>query len=369
MTKFKSSILLWAILLSCANEAKAQELNPNKVIFPSYSAEHRKNLVFPDIDTFKVVTCDFHTHTVFSDGLVWPTHRIDEAWKGGLDALSITDHIEYRPYRKYTVNNNNTSYELALPAAQKMGIMLIRGTEITRKQSSIGHYNAIFIKDADALDMEDPEKAIEAAHNQGAFIIWNHPGWAVDSTVIKPFQQNLLDKNLIKGIEIFNNNEFYPRALSWAIDYGLTIIAASDVHGNVEQGALINHGIERPMTLVLAKEKTPEGIQEALISKRTVAFFNKMIAATETIAKLFTTQTIEIKETIRDQKNSSLLITNKCSVPYDFSIHKKNFNLPANSSILITLPIQETVGNKINLKFNNIFIYENKTLAHDLYFN
>lgn len=46
---------------------------------------------------FHVLKCDFHTHTIFSDGRVWPTMRVDEAWKDGLDAIAITDHIEVRP--------------------------------------------------------------------------------------------------------------------------------------------------------------------------------------------------------------------------------------------------------------------------------
>ncbi len=140
----------------CCN-AGAQNLNPNKVTYQEYGQTYRSNFIFPKIKEFTVVTCDFHSHTMFSDGLVWPTLRVMEAWTGGLDALSITDHIEYRPYRKYTNNDHNTSYEIALPEAEKAGLILIRGTEITRKQQTLGHYNALFIKDVNPIALEDPK--------------------------------------------------------------------------------------------------------------------------------------------------------------------------------------------------------------------
>src|SRR5512133_3854569 len=115
-------------------------LNPNKVYYPSYTSNERETLVFQKVMGYEVVTCDFHMHTVFSDGLVWPTIRVTEAWTEGLDAIAITDHIEYRPYRKYTVNDHNTSYLIAKEAADAAGFMLIKGTEITRTQKTLGHF-------------------------------------------------------------------------------------------------------------------------------------------------------------------------------------------------------------------------------------
>ena len=59
----------------------------------------RKTINIPDILGYKTLKCDFHMHTVFSDGIVWPTFRVDEAWEEGLDAIAITDHIENQPSR------------------------------------------------------------------------------------------------------------------------------------------------------------------------------------------------------------------------------------------------------------------------------
>ena len=56
-----------------------------------------RKIQFPDVEGFKTLKCDFHIHTVFSDGQVWPNIRIEEALRDGLDAISLTEHIEYQP--------------------------------------------------------------------------------------------------------------------------------------------------------------------------------------------------------------------------------------------------------------------------------
>ena len=55
------------------------------------TADTRSEIQFPDIPGYKTIVADFHTHTVFSDGLVWPTVRMDEAWREGIDAIAVTD--------------------------------------------------------------------------------------------------------------------------------------------------------------------------------------------------------------------------------------------------------------------------------------
>ncbi len=61
----------------------------------------RRELRLPEIDGYQLLKCDFHVHTIFSDGIVWPTLRVQEAWEEGLDAIAITDHIEGQPARQH----------------------------------------------------------------------------------------------------------------------------------------------------------------------------------------------------------------------------------------------------------------------------
>jgi hypothetical protein len=53
------------------------------------AAESRKDLNFPDILDYTTLKCDLHFHTVFSDGSVRPTVRVEEALRDGLDVISI----------------------------------------------------------------------------------------------------------------------------------------------------------------------------------------------------------------------------------------------------------------------------------------
>ena len=85
---------------------------------PAVAAEVRREIEFPDLAGYQTIACDLHMHTVFSDGLVWPTVRVAEAWRQGLDAMAITDHIEYQPHKDDVSTRHNRPYELVVEAAQ-----------------------------------------------------------------------------------------------------------------------------------------------------------------------------------------------------------------------------------------------------------
>ena len=107
----------------------------------------RENIMIPAVNGFDVLKCDFHTHTVFSDGHVWPNVRNQEAWQEGLDALAITDHIEYTPHKEDVNVAHNRGYALLVESAKMSNILLVKGSEITRNTPP-GHFNAIFTGDA-----------------------------------------------------------------------------------------------------------------------------------------------------------------------------------------------------------------------------
>ena len=87
----------------------------------------RTELVLPEVPGYRTLVCDFHTHTVFSDGNVWPSVRVEEAWSQGFDAIAVTDHIEYQPHRQYIPTQHNASYEIARPRGERSDVIVIRG--------------------------------------------------------------------------------------------------------------------------------------------------------------------------------------------------------------------------------------------------
>jgi 3',5'-nucleoside bisphosphate phosphatase len=233
----------------------------------------RKIINIPDIEGYKTLKCDFHMHTVFSDGGVWPTVRVEEAWAEGLDVIAITDHLGHHPKNKIDTSEFNADYNIAKPLADKLGIILIKGSEITRKPP-YGHYNALFLNDINLIDITDCVDALTAAKNQGAFITWNHPGWKMkdEIPIWDSIPEKLLAKGLINGIEIVNYTSYYPLTLSWAVQKNLTLMSGSDIHDPSNLEFDYQKIIHRPITLVFAKDTMQSSIKEALTDHRTVIY-------------------------------------------------------------------------------------------------
>jgi predicted metal-dependent phosphoesterase TrpH len=316
--------------------------NVNNVKYPDMKkVSIRNEIKLPEVMGYHFLKCDFHMHTIFSDGTVWPTFRVDEAWEEGLDAIAITDHLENQPSRKFVGGDHNSSYQMALEEAKEKDILLIHATEITRSMPP-GHLNALFLTDANQLIKSTPTEALEAAKKQGAFIMWNHPGWKPqqpDSCRWMPLHQELFEKGLINGIEVFNEQEYYPVALNWCINRNLTVFCNSDIHG------LISHfyNLEtshRPMTLVLARDRSIDCIREALFDNQTLAYFDNILAGKEELLKAFFEASVTIKSTgTTDSKKRELFkVTNISAIPFNLENKKgENISFPALTSVVILL--------------------------------
>ena len=233
----------------------------------------RKVINIPDIPGYLTLKCDLHMHTVFSDGNVWPSVRVAEAWQEGLDVIAITDHIEYHPHKDYIPVQFGKASEIARPHADNMGLLLIRAAEITRKMPP-RHFNCLFLKDVAALDQEDFWASIGAAAEQGAYIFWNHPGWRQKDEVPiwYPVHDSIYDLGWMHGMEIVNGNSYYPLAHKWCLEKGITIFGNSDVHNPTGLEYLTGGEETRSLTLVFAREKNSESVREALDAGRTAVW-------------------------------------------------------------------------------------------------
>jgi len=248
----------------------------------------RRPLRLPDIAGFRTLQCDFHTHTVFSDGEVWPDVRAEEGWREGLDAVAITDHIEYQPHKADLPTNHERPYEIAAAHGDKLDLLVIRGSEITRKMPP-GHLNAIFLKASTPLVTPEWRVALRTAREQGAFIFWNHPGWRGHQPdgVARwyPEHTEILDAKLLDGIEVVNDRDYYPEAHGWAVEKNLAILANSDIHAPLNLDYHVHEGDHRPVTIVFAKERSVESIKEALFAKRTAAWSGNLLVGREDLLR------------------------------------------------------------------------------------
>lgn len=266
---------------------------------PSESeAVPKRQIQFPDTADYQTLVLDLHTHSVFSDGHVWPTVRVSEALRDGLDGLAITEHLEFQPHLSDIPHpDRNRAYEEALRAASGQPLKVIPGVEITRTGEP-GHINAVFVSDANLLisqataedtlpsaefatreeafdftvqqsplfhgahsveidgkviwrpypDPEtykaimnyglaitrDPREVLEAANEQGAFVFWNHPGFEKLNSGLNPFHKSATRAGLLHGIEIANGDAYYPNAHRLALKHNLALIGVSDVHELIE---------------------------------------------------------------------------------------------------------------------------------------
>lgn len=254
--------------------------------------QSRREIHFPDILGYKTLKCDLHMHTVFSDGTVWPTVRVDEAWREGLDVISITDHIEYQPHKGDIPTNHNRPYDIALGRAREMDILLIRGAEITR-ETPPGHFNAIFLRDVNPLDTEKLTDAMKAADKQDAFIFWNHPGWKPEHKGWFDIHTTLYENKWMHGIEVANGDSYYPEAHQWALEKNLTMMGNSDIH----QPALelkTSPEKHRTITLVFAREKSAKALKEALVEGRTTVWLDKQLIGRRTFLRAIFKESVEI---------------------------------------------------------------------------
>jgi hypothetical protein len=280
----------------------------------------RRIISMPDIPGYVTLKCDFHMHTVFSDGSVWPLNRVAEAYRDGLDAIAISDHIEYSPKKDYIPVDHNAAWKISETAAKEGNIILVHATEITRKMPP-GHMNALFVTDASALAKDSVYDAVAAAIEQGAFIQWNHPGWKSQEPdgipKLYPLHKLLLEKGWIHGIEFYNNTEYYPVILDWCRKFNLAVIGNSDVHGIISESYRAPEFTNRPMTLVFAKERTSESLKEALFAGRTLVWSRDMIGGKPEYAKPFFYQSVSVgKVYFENAKNRYIEITNNSDVPF-----------------------------------------------------
>lgn len=297
MTTARSSLFLTLTLITMF---VSSPVSAHGVIPKQFFDETSRQIQFPDTAEFKTLILDPHTHSSFSDGHVWPSVRVAEALFDGLDALAITEHLEWQPHRADVPHpDRNRAYEIALEANGDNELMIIAGAEITRALPA-GHINALFISDANKLvkhpELEDQtdvrayyegagqwpaQEAVNAANDQGAFLFWNHAWWGSDFPNGMPkapkFHKDNAKRNLIHGIEIANGDSYSEESFQIALDLGLTLIGVSDIHGLIDWDFVPHEGGHRPVTLVLAKEKSQASMRKALFDGRTVVWFKNLL--------------------------------------------------------------------------------------------
>lgn len=360
---------------------------------------------FPDTDDYQVYTVDLHTHSVFSDGHVWPTVRVGEAEHEGIDLIAITEHLEYQPHGMDIPHpDRNRSFEIAKNATET-DLLVVNGAEITRMFPP-GHINAVFIEDAnklikidrskqnelDELLIDAPKNFIDEytgnpwfndaglaalwpieetlleARKQNAFVFWNHPVWSAETdnveTIVGDLNKYLFKENLVHGIEVVNGQWFSDEAFQIGLDYDLTLLGTSDIHGLTEWDYLNQPGGHRPLTLVLATDRTENSIKEALIDGRTVIWYKHDLIGLEKNLLPLLKKSLEITGvSYKGRTIGNVKLKNHTDVRFMLRVADENL-IENSSNIIIVEPNETTVfelkyarGNKISLNVEVLNAY------------
>lgn len=269
---------------------------------------------FPDVPGYLTLVVDLHTHSVFSDGEVWPTIRVEEARRDGVDLMAVTEHIEYQPHADDIPHpDRNRSFELASGHTHgEHDVIVVNGAEVTRDMPP-GHVNAVFLSDANALRTDEAEEAFLAAKAQGAFVFWNHPSWVGQRrdgvALADPKQVALFQQGLIQGIEVANGTMFSNEAMQIALDHQLAILGTSDIHGLIDWDYDVHGGAHRTVTLVFAKERTEESIREALFAQRTAAWTGNTLIGRAFVVRPLVDASLTVEKVARRADNDVIDVT------------------------------------------------------------
>ncbi len=149
--------------------------------------------------------------------------------------------------------------------------MLIKGSEISRKPQTQGHFNALFLKDVNAIYNIDAKETLRNVHKQGGLVIHNHPAYRRNTTDKSEWQEEVYKEGLFDGVEIVNGTNFYPKMIRRCVEENLIMVGNTDTH-RPTSGQYKDMGFFRTMTIILAKECTEEAIKEALLNRRTIVY-------------------------------------------------------------------------------------------------
>jgi len=299
-----------------------------------------RRVAFPKLlDGRSVLAVDLHTHSVFSDGSVWPDVRVEEAKRDGLFAMAVSEHLEYQPKAADIPHKDrNRSFQVANQAAvvkpdaigpSKQPLMVINGSEITKLAIQPGHMNAVFITDANALlpkpglnPVDSAREQLKTANAQGGFTFWNHPYWTSQTpngiATLDPVHADFIRQGLLHGIEVANGLDMSDEAFRIALDNNLTILGTSDVHGLIDWEYDLANGGHRTATLVLTASETADGLKAALKAGATVAIYNdNLVGKKENVeAVVRSTLKIEVDKPMANTTVVPVSVVNDSPVDY-----------------------------------------------------
>lgn len=187
----------------------------------------------------RLLLCELHAHTTFSDGRLTLSQLVDLYGENGFDVLCITDHsVRLDDPMPNAVDPWTWPAYLgairaeAARARAEYDLVVIPGLELTENHDDpdlSAHALALGLERHVSLE-SGLVSALEAANEQRAAVVAAHPYSATDLTSLRPTRRiaRELDtfRPLIHRYELFNRHEVF----GWVAEARLPMIASGDVH-------------------------------------------------------------------------------------------------------------------------------------------
>ena len=200
---------------------------------------------------YVVLVGDFHVHAFPGDGSLAPWTLRHEAARAGLDVFAVTNH-----------NRVFTSRFSEWLASYSDGPLVIAGEEVTNPG-----YHLIGVGVKTPVDAFQPAAtAIDDIHAQGGVAIAAHPGPRAtgygDDAIARLDGSELAHSAMHESVEFrVELANFFQRVR--AVNPDVAPIGSSDFH--------VSPALARCRTVLFARERTREGVLEAIRHGRTVA--------------------------------------------------------------------------------------------------
>ena len=388
----KKTLLILALLgggIINTKAQRAQDKVPHRVQTCPKIGSERTEIILPQVNGYNIYKGDFHTHTMYSDARISPKGRVMEAWSDGLDILAITDHYEAReneknllkvlakysedgkpkrslsaaPYSKPKDGSDpgvmadfNAIHQEAVSENRWAGynLLLIKGCEFGRNTNDKGHFNALFVKDLNTLYSYNLEDSFRKVREQGGIVIHNHPSYKrpKGSTDKSEWDKMVYGEGLIKGVEVANGYNFYPRMVRRCIEEKLAMFGNTDEH-RFTTYRFGSRNVFRTMTLVFAKECTEEAIKEAILDCRTLVYSGGCVIGEEQLLSDFLNASIHCQQVMENKKKGerTYTLTNMTSFPYRLRQGKTIHELEPFETITISFGKDKNSGELLPPKF------------------
>lgn len=165
---------------------------------------------------------DLHVHTNSShDSTITPIQLLEQMRFAGINAVAITDHDTMEGYKRI---RNSSAFK---------DMIILPGVEVSTELGDL-----IILGLENPTIMADPFKVVEAARDEGGFILAPHP---FDERRVSVGEKvSILNVDAIETVNAKCSNDANRQAREFARALRLPAVGGSDAHEKSQVGSVVN---------------------------------------------------------------------------------------------------------------------------------